>query len=122
MTKATLMKENISLGLASRFRGSVHYHHGGRHGGVQANMVLEKELRVLRLDPQAAEGSHTGYSLSIGHLKAHPDSGTFPPTRPHLLTLPLPYRPSIQTQESGSGSQGSIPIQITTTYLGNSFL
>jgi hypothetical protein len=43
MTAATLIKENISLGLAYSFRGLVHCHHGGsmqhasRHG-------LEKEL------------------------------------------------------------------------------
>ena len=52
MTKATLIKANIYLGLAYSFRGSVHYHHGGRHGSVQADMVLE-ELRVLHLDLQA---------------------------------------------------------------------
>ena len=56
MTKATLIKENISLGLAYSFRGSVHYHHGGKHDSMQADMVLEKELRVLHLDLQAAEG------------------------------------------------------------------
>ena len=49
MTKATLIKENISLGLACSFRGSVHYHHGGKRGSGQADMVLEKELRVLLL-------------------------------------------------------------------------
>ena len=47
-------KNNISLGLAYSFRGSVYYHHGGKHGSMQADMVLEKELRVLHLDPQAA--------------------------------------------------------------------
>jgi hypothetical protein len=31
------------------FRGLVHYHHGGKHVSVQADMVLEKELRVLYL-------------------------------------------------------------------------
>jgi hypothetical protein len=40
------------LGLAYRFRGSVHYHHGGKHGNIQANMVLE-ELRVLHVDLKA---------------------------------------------------------------------
>jgi hypothetical protein len=29
MTKATLTKDNIYLGLAYRFRGSVHHHQGG---------------------------------------------------------------------------------------------
>ena len=43
------------MGLAYSFRGSVRYHHGGKHGSLQADMVLE-ELRVLHLDPQAAEG------------------------------------------------------------------
>jgi hypothetical protein len=43
-----------------------HYHHGGKHGSVQAGMVLE-ELRVLHLDPKAEEEDlyHTGYSLGI---------------------------------------------------------
>ena len=36
------------------FRGSVYYHHGRKHGNVQADMVLEKELWVLHLDLQAA--------------------------------------------------------------------
>lgn len=37
------------------FRGLVRYHHGEEHGGTQAGMVLEKELRGLHLDQQAAE-------------------------------------------------------------------
>jgi hypothetical protein len=40
------------------FRGLVHYHHGRKHGSVQAGTVLEKKLRVLHLHQQAAEG-HT---------------------------------------------------------------
>jgi hypothetical protein len=42
------------LGLAYSFRGSAHYHHGGKHGSMQADMMLEKELRVLHLDPKAS--------------------------------------------------------------------
>jgi hypothetical protein len=38
------------------FRGSVHCRHGRKHGSVQIDMVLEKELRVLHLDLQAAGG------------------------------------------------------------------
>ena len=53
MTMATLIKENISLGLAYSFRGLVCCHHGGKDGSMQAGMVLEKELRVLHLGPQA---------------------------------------------------------------------
>ena len=33
----------------------VHYHHGGKHGSVQADIVLEKDLRVLHLELQATE-------------------------------------------------------------------
>ena len=55
MGAATLLKESISLGLAYSFRDSVHYHHGEKHGTMQADTVLEKEMRVLHLHPQAAE-------------------------------------------------------------------
>jgi hypothetical protein len=39
------------MGLVNRFRGSVHYHHGGKYGSIQADMVLE-ELRVLHHVPK----------------------------------------------------------------------
>ena len=55
MTAATLIKEKISLGLAYSFRGLVHYHCGGKHGGKQEDIVLQKELRVIHLDPQATD-------------------------------------------------------------------
>jgi hypothetical protein len=42
------------LELASHLRGLVHYH-ARKYGNVQADTVLEKELRVLRLDPQEQE-------------------------------------------------------------------
>ena len=58
MTLATLIKENISLGLASRFRGLGCYHQSRTLGSVQADVVLE-ELRVLHLYPQAAGGNCT---------------------------------------------------------------
>jgi hypothetical protein len=67
MTKASLTKVNISLWLAYSVRGLVHYHHGGKHGSVQADMMLE-ELRVLLLDLKAARRLDvllTGCSLSI---------------------------------------------------------
>jgi hypothetical protein len=50
----SFIKERISLGLAYSFRGLVHYHHGRKHGSMQVDMVLEKELRVLCPDWQAA--------------------------------------------------------------------
>jgi hypothetical protein len=42
MTTATLIKESISLELAYIFRGLVHYQHGRKHCGTQADMALEK--------------------------------------------------------------------------------
>lgn len=59
--KAALIKENLYLGLAYR------YHR--KHGGAQAFMVPEKELKVLHLDPQATgDVCHTVCSLSVGDL------------------------------------------------------
>ena len=40
-------------GAGLQFRGLVHCHHGRKHGGTQADMVLEKELRVLHRNSQA---------------------------------------------------------------------
>jgi len=55
MITATFIKENIYLAPVYCFRGLVHCHHDRKHGGTQADMTLEKELRVLLLDLQAAE-------------------------------------------------------------------
>ena len=41
-----------------QFRGLVHYCHGGKHGGMQADMVAEE---VLYLDQQAAKGDCEAY-------------------------------------------------------------
>ena len=42
-------KENIYLELAYSFRDLIaHYHHGGKHGSMQAHMVLN-EPRILHL-------------------------------------------------------------------------
>ena len=45
-----------------QLRGLVHFCHGGKRIGMLADKVLEKELRVLPLDPQAA-----GRQCDIGH-------------------------------------------------------
>jgi hypothetical protein len=44
-TRATLIKDNIGLGLACRFRGAVHRHQGRN---------MQEELRVPHLVPKAA--------------------------------------------------------------------
>ena len=53
MTRVTLIKANISLGLAYSFRGSVHYYYGGKHGIMQVDLMLE-EPRVLQINGKAA--------------------------------------------------------------------
>jgi hypothetical protein len=40
--------------LPNKFRDLVHYYHGEEHGNIQADLVLERELGVLHLDPKAA--------------------------------------------------------------------
>jgi hypothetical protein len=54
---------------------------------MQADMVLEKELRNIQLDPQAAETVvyNTRHFLSIYDFKVSPYCITLLPTRPYLL-------------------------------------
>ena len=56
---------------------------------MQANMVRE-EFRVLHLDLQEeATLYHNEHSLSIGDLEVLLHRDALPPTRPHLLIVPL---------------------------------
>ena len=101
------------MGLAYSFRGLVRYHHGGKHGSVQADMVLERELRVLYLHSNAARKrvSPALGSLSVGPQSPPPtvthflqqghtysNKATPTPTRSHLLIAPTPgpsiFKPS----------------------------
>ena len=52
MTTATLYKGKHFIGTGLQFRGLFCDYHGGKHGGTQADVVLEM-LRVLHLDQQA---------------------------------------------------------------------
>ena len=49
----------------NNFFRSLVYYHSRKHCSVQANVVLEKKLRVLHLDPQAAEGNGVPAILGI---------------------------------------------------------
>jgi hypothetical protein len=53
MTKATHKWKQLVL--AYSFKGSAHYHHSGKLGSMQADMMLEYP-EVLHLDLRAAEG------------------------------------------------------------------
>jgi len=59
------------LGLAYSFRDLVHYHHGGEHGSLQADMVLEK-FRALHPNMQAAGRERHWAGLRLFKLQAHP--------------------------------------------------
>jgi len=104
---ATLVKENISLGLAYRFGSLVHHCHGGKHGSVQADLVLEEELRYIHLDAKTTEVKETLGRLVLQRLQspptstrphpprqdhAHSSKATPTAARPHLLIVPLPTR------------------------------
>jgi hypothetical protein len=103
MTKAALIKDSIYLGLAYRFRGSVHYHRGGKHGSIQADSELETELRVLHLVLKAYRKLA---SRQLGG-KSKPHNDTLPPTRPYLLIVLLsgssifkpPQRPCLKKEK-----------------------
>ena len=43
-------KGKYLIGDGLQFSGLVHHQHGGKHGSTKADMVLEKELKVLHLD------------------------------------------------------------------------
>ena len=83
MTTATIIKENHLIGVVYIFRRWFIIMVG--QGGMQVDMELEKELKVLYLNLQQEVDWDTGHNLSIGDHKAHLHSGTLPPTSPFLL-------------------------------------
>ena len=79
MTKASLIKDNIYLGVAYSFRCSVHYSHGEKQDSMQPDMMLD-EPRVLHLDPK-----HPGedFHLPCAELKNRTSKPS--PTVMHFL-------------------------------------
>lgn len=75
----TLIKETVNwAGL--QVRGLVHYHHGWKHGGTQADMIVERELRVLHLDVKAA-----GRAQATSDTPETAPSNPLPSIKPQLL-------------------------------------
>jgi hypothetical protein len=70
------------LGLAYRFRSSVHYHHSRKHGSRQVKMVLE-EPRGLHLDPKVTRRRLCLPQAYKEALKAHSYNNTL--TKPYLF-------------------------------------
>ena len=61
----------IKAGL--QFWGFLHWDHGRKHDGTQADVVLERKLRVLHLNRHAAGREwNPGPGLNIWALKTHP--------------------------------------------------
>jgi hypothetical protein len=83
MTKATVTKESIQLGLAYSFRDLIHYRH---EGSIQADMVLEKELRVSYGSAGSMRREILGWAWAFQTSKLI-TSDALPPTRPHLPIL-----------------------------------
>jgi hypothetical protein len=91
--------QHFKLVLAYRSRGLVHYHRSIKHGCIQADVVLEKDLRVLHLEPKATrrrlsspgtqeeEGRCLLHWAELEHRtsKPRPHSDSLPPARPHPL-------------------------------------
>jgi hypothetical protein len=48
-------EEKHLTGAGLQFRGLVCFCHGGKHGGIQPDMLLDRDLRTLHLDSEAAE-------------------------------------------------------------------
>jgi hypothetical protein len=84
MTKASLIKNNISLGLAYRFRGSVHYHQGGSMAVSRQAWRRRSWEFYLCLHPKAASGRLTSRQLAWGSY-THTHSDTLIPTRSHIF-------------------------------------
>ena len=74
---ATLMKENISLGLAYRFRGLVHYCYGRKHGSTQVDMVLERSQEFYIWIIWWQEERNTGHLAWTSETSKPAPSDTF---------------------------------------------
>jgi hypothetical protein len=103
MTKASLIKKknNIYLGLAYRFRGSVHYHQRGSMAvSRQAWHRRSWEFYVFIQRLLVEDWLSTRVRILYPHPQWHTHSNqvTPIPTRPHLQMVPLPgpriYKPS----------------------------
>lgn len=65
----TSYKGKHLIGPGKSFQGLVYCYHGRKHGYAHADMVLEKELKVLYFDGQVTgEECHTGPDLSFRDL------------------------------------------------------
>ena len=68
-----------------QFRDLAHYCHGGKHGGMQADMVLERNWEVyILIHRQQEERVTLGLTWEFQTPNPAPND-ILPPTKPHLL-------------------------------------
>jgi len=99
MAKTSLINEMFNLGC---FRVLLHYPHSGKHDSIQADRVLEMELRVLHLDPQTVKETvhHAKHRLIIGDLQTCPHGGNIFSNKATSINRETPCGPSIQRPKS----------------------
>jgi len=89
------------IGAGLQFRDLVHYGHGRKHGRMQADMVLKKELRILHLDPESQKETVFHRQLGGGSGTHWPDLSTSPQSPASTVThflckaTPSPIRPQL---------------------------
>jgi hypothetical protein len=87
MTKATLIKENIELRLP--YRSEVQSIRAGSMAACKQTWCWRSREFYILIHSEQETVYHTRYCLIIYDLKAHPHTDALPPTRPHLLIVPL---------------------------------
>jgi hypothetical protein len=84
------------LGLVYWFCGSVHYHHGRKHGSIEKACHWKNCEFYIFIWKPLKEDCPVGSSEE--GLKAHHHSDTLLPTKPRLLIVPLiPWAKHIHT-------------------------
>lgn len=74
------------------FRSLVHFHYGKKHAGIQTDVVLKKELRVLYLDPNAARrGRHRCLDFFFWTFQSIPFSANLPQQRHAYSNKAAPF-------------------------------
>ena len=81
------------MGLVYSFRGSVHFHHGGKYGNIQADISLEEFYILIWRQPGGGSLAHWA---KLGHRSPprpptqwhpHSNKATPIPARSHLLIV-----------------------------------
>jgi hypothetical protein len=102
------------LGLAYWLWGSIHYHHGGKHGSIQAGMVL-KELKVLHLVLKASRKRLA--PMWLGGGSQSPPLQWHTSSKDTLTNSPTPWNKHIQITTEYYGASQQIGRHVLEKYL-----